>query len=267
MISVKLAKCLRSADCDYVFEHVDDYFAVLPYLYGKIEGKWHVSVMTDSVKSIRDIFNTGAPESVQVDILSDQATIEQFLMEKPSIKVEGLSAYEQYMELFKTIQDVVFEPRAVSEIYHRAGPNIEALEQALKQVITESNHVKVTMADVDKVLLPNNSVYASDIVRVFLRARDCKYRWKLVDRFINNLGQSFAYYSIRKYVQGLLSNKVKYLHNEQVAEKFKKDVESIDAFTIIHAYQLFLIYSKPQLLRAILYELERRNFTNVSVHT
>ena len=267
MISVKSAKCSHSDKADYFFEHADDYFDVLPYLYGKIIGKWYIMVLADNIKEIRHIFNVGVPEDVTVDVLTDQSNIEQFLMEHPDTRVAALSPYEMYMELFRDIGDIIFDPKAVSEIYKRAGPNIEELEKALQQVIQTSDGIKVTMQDVDKVLLPNKRVYASDIARAFLHMRECPWRWQLVDRFINDLGQDFAFYSVRKYIQQLLQNKNKYLHNETVAERYARDVQTVDAFTVIHAYATFTKYNKPAMFRAVLRELEGRNFTNVSVHT
>lgn len=269
MISLKSTKCLQASsdNADYVFEHVDDYFEVLPYLYSKIEGKWNIVVMAESIKEIRHIFEVPPADDVTVDILTDSANIEQYALERPSVQIENISPYEQYLNLFKDIDYVVFDPKAVSEIYHRAGPNIENLEKAVKEVISVSDQTKVVMADVDKVLLPNNRIYASDIMRIFLRMRNCNYRWSMVDRFISELGISYAYYSLRKYVSGLLTNKNKYLHNETVADRYKREVESIDALTIAHAYSLFMTYTKPPLLRVILYELERRNLTNVNLHT
>lgn len=196
-------------------------------------------------------------------LLADAADLEQYQLEKPSVHIEKVSSYDAYIALFTDIADIVFDPKAVSEIYKRAGPSIDKLKEALASCIEISDGVKVTLKDVDKVLLPNKRVYASDIVRAFLRARDVKYRWSLVDRLVQDLGTDFAYYSIRKYIYNLLTNKDKYLQNETVVERFQRDIESIDALTIVHAYTTFMEYNKPALLYAALYTIERRNY-NVS---
>ena len=260
MLTVQALRKSQTLTGHYILTGSDEFLQLLPYLYGKLEGTWEITVIADGIKDIRAITAATIPKCVNVLLLADIADLEQYQLEKPDLKVEKVSPYDAYLALFTDIDGIVFDPKAVSEIYKRAGPSIDKLKEGLAACIEVSDGVKVTIKDVDKVLLPNKRVYASDVVKAFLKERNVPYRWSLVDKLVTDLGQSFAYYSIRKYIYNLLVNKDKYLQNETVAERFERDIEHIDALTIAHAYITFTTYDKPELLYAALYILERRNY-------
>ena len=247
----------QSYSGDYILEGGDEFDELLPYLYPRIVGTWKVTIIDPSIKVLRHIYTLTIPACVDLLIYADSADISQFQLEKPQLEVTNVSAYSLYQELFKTI-DVVFEPKAVPEIYNRAGPDIDNLKTALSDVIQVSNGEYVTLDDVNKVLLPNKRVYTSDVIRAFLGSTKLPYRWSTARRYIEELGQDHAYYALRKYVNNLLKYKAKYLCNEDIPQRYQKDVTEIDAFTIDFAYGVFCEYNKPALLPAVLYKLERR---------
>ena len=257
MIQLFPMKKGQSYSGDYILEDGESFDALLPYLYPRIDGEWKVVIIDPDIKTLRHLYTLTIPTCVDLRVYADGTDISQFALEKPDLQVTKVSSYALYEELFKDIS-VVFEPRAVSEIYNRAGPDIDNLKTALSDVIQVSNGEYVTMADVNKVLLPNKRVYTSDIVRAFIVDPRIKYRWSLANKYVEELGQDYAYYALRKYVFNLLKYKAKYLRNEDIPQRFQRDVTEIDAFTIDYAYSLFCEYSKPTLLPAVLYKLERR---------
>lgn len=206
---------------------------------------------------MRKIFELQIKDCVNLKVYADANDINQFLLERPDVKTEKVSNYTLYQDLFKTI-DCAFEPKAVSEIYQRAGPDVDNLKVALNDVISVSNGSYVTMADVNKVLLPNKRVYANEVIRAFIGSRRIPYRWSLLNRIREELGDEYAFYSMFKYVRKLLANKNKYLINEEVASQFERDVKEIDALTIDFTYATFMEYNDPKFLPAIFYKLERR---------
>lgn len=242
---------------DYILEDSDTFFELLPYLYHKLEGVWEVCIIDPTIKDMRRIADAQLPECVNVRVYADATDIAQFALECPELKTEKVSSYTLYQELFKDIA-VTFDPKAVSEIYHRAGPDIDNLKTALSDVMEVSNGSYVTLDDVNKVLLPNKRVYASDVMRAFIGPRSVPYRWSLLNKLRAELGDEYAYYTLRKYVIRLLGAKNKYLINEDVAQGFDRDVKDIDALTIDYAYSLFMEFTSPKLLPAIFFKLERR---------
>lgn len=264
MIHVLPLTNTTSTSGDYVLEDADSLLSLLPYLYPKIEGIWEITVLDIPIRDLRRILDAAVPEHVVLSIYVDRNDLEVFRMERPNLRVESLSPYEQYLQLFKDIS-IIFDPKAVSEIYKRIGGNLDLLKKALQDVIDVSNGEKVTIDDVNKVVIGNKRTYASDVMRAFLGMNRVPYRWSIANRFTNELGRSHAYYSLRRYVYGLLDAKDKYLNNQDVPDRFKREVEAIDGFTIDHAYCTFMEYDKPQLLPAVLSILERRNY-NVSLH-
>lgn len=226
-------------------------------MYHKLEGTWEICIIDPSIKEMRRIFDTQLPECVNLRVYADMNDINQFTLERPDVKTEKVSNYTLYQELFKDIS-ATFDPNAVSEIYQRAGPDIDNLKTALSDVLEVSNGNHVTLNDVNKVLLPNKRVYANDVMRAFIGPKTIPYRWSLLNRLRDELGDEYAYYTLRKYIQRLLVNKNKYLINEDVAQNFERDVKDIDALTIDYAYSLFMEYNSPKLLSAIFFKLERR---------
>lgn len=243
-----------------MLENSDDFFALLPYLYPKIQGEWEIAVIDPTIKELRKIYETTIPDSLKVNIYADQTDISQFALERPEIQTQKVSNWTLYQELFKSI-DVMFEPKAVHEIYQRAGPAQDNLKQALTDVIEVSNKRVVTMDDVNKVLLPNKHVYANEVIRAFIGHKTVPWRWSLLDKLREELGDDYAFYAMRKYVRALLTNKDKYLRNEEVAKNFERDVKEIDALTIDYTYAQFTLLDKPCLIPAIFFNLERRRHT------
>lgn len=245
---------------DYLLEDSDEFFKLLPYLYPKIEGEWEISVIDPTIKALRQIYATDVPNDLRVNIYADSKDIAQFQLERPDITTEKVSNWTLYQELFRDI-DKVFEPKAVNEIYSRAGPDIDNLKQALTEVLAVSEGNTVTVKDVDKVLLSNKRVYANEVIRAFIGPSKLQWRWQLLDWLREELGDDYAFYAMRKYVRALLLNKNKYLRNEEVADRFARDVKEIDALTIDYTYSLFVMYDKPLFIPAIFYKLERRIHT------
>lgn len=206
---------------------------------------------------MRKIFDAQLPECVNLKVYADTNDINQFTLERPDVKTESVSNFTLYQELFKDIS-ITFDPKAVYEIYHRAGPDIDSLKTALSDVMEVCDGTHVTMNDVNKVLLPNKRVYANEVVRAFIGPKNIPYRWSLLNHIRDDLGDEYAYYALRKYVQNLLVNKNKYLINEDVAQNFERDVKDIDALTIDYAYSQFMVFDSPKLLSAIFFNLERR---------
>ena len=242
---------------DYILEDSKSFFDLLPYLYPRIEGRWEICVIDPTIKELRQIFDTQLKDCIDLKVYADQSDINQFLLERPDINTEKVSNYTIYQDLFKTI-DCAFDPKAVSEIYQRAGPDIDNLKVALEDVIKVSNGSYVTMTDVNKVLLPNKRTYANEVIRAFIGSKNIPYRWSLLNRIREELGDEYAFYSMFKYVRKLLVNKNKYLINEEVPKQFEKDVKEIDALTVDYTYALFMQYNSPTFLPAIFFKLERR---------
>lgn len=242
----------------YTLEDGKTFFELLPYLYPRLEDEWKIVLVDISLKEARQIIDCDTiPDNVKVEIYINRDDLAQLELERPHIHVEEISLWDQYMQLFTGVSKI-FDPKAVDEIYYRSGNNFEQLKKAFYDVLAVAEGEKVTMQDVNKVLISDKRTYASDVVRAFLGQKTHRYRWMLYNNLVSTLGQDYAYYSIRKFIRNLLTNKNKYLLNNDIDSRFEKDVKSIDAFTIDHAYVVFSKYNTPALLPAAMVCLERR---------
>lgn len=244
---------------NYILENGDDFFKLLPYLYKPLEGDWKVVILEPSIADARRIIDCqDIPECLEVEVYLPREDLEVLELERPTMVIEKLSPYDAFLRMIAALP-VIVDPNAASAIYNRAGPDPDALKTALNDIMQVCDEDHIMLKDVNKILLDNRRVYASDVVRAFIGPRNINHRWYWVEKLIEELGNDVAYYSVRKYIRRLLVNKNKYMLNEDVAKQFERDVKEIDSYTIAHAYTVFCEFDKPSLFFAALNRLERRN--------
>ena len=244
---------------DYILENGDDFFKLLPYLYTPLVGKWKIVLLELTIADARRVIDCqNIPNDVEVEMYLPMEDLERLELERPHLVVEKVSPYDVFMQLIAQLP-VIVDPNASSAIYHRAGPDPDNLKTALNDVMQVCDGERITLQDVNKVLLDNRRVYASDVVRAFIGPRTIRNRWYWVEKLVEELGNDIAYYAVRKYIRQLLLNKNKYMLNQEVEKRFEREVAEIDAYTIAHAYTTFCKYDNPKLFYPALLSLERRN--------
>lgn len=235
---------------DYILEDKDRLLKLLPYLVPKLEGVWYVALIEPTLETVRMFLNTNiVQDHIKLDIYLDRSSLEQILLEYPSLSVKELTPWEVYQQIISRFP-VPMDSKAMREIYFRVGPKREALEEALDK-FKELDYV--TVRDVDKLYVPRRRIYARQVAQAFL-TKD-KNRWKKYCALEQELGISIAYYAIRKYIRKLFKEKDKYLNNKETTDKM---VDKIDVYTIIHAYYLFSQSTDYHQLPALLSCIERR---------
>lgn len=236
---------------DYVFEDVDKFEKVLPYLLPKLEGSWKLLLVEPKMEHIRCYLDTSViPSYIDLLITVDANQLEQLYLERPNLVEKERTPWDIYMDLIKQFP-VPMEDKALRELYFRVGPKETDLAAALVEL---EQYDYISMKVINKHFAPVQRVFASQVVRAFLLGR-FRLGWTLLSKLETEIGSTVSFYAIRKYLRRLLKEKEQYLQNEDVKERI---VEQVDGYTLILLYWLFETATSPNQLYPILQMFERR---------
>lgn len=237
---------------DYVFEDSDKFLSVLPFLTPKFEGDWNVLVVEPKLPFVRYCLDTeSVPEYINLVITLEAALLEQLYLERPALAVVEKSNWDLYLDMLAAFPSVL-DNRSMREIYRRCGPKEDNLRAALN---TLSVYPVITLTEVNKHFAPVSRIYANQVMRSFLLGR-FRQAWRQLSMLEEEIGQTVAFYAMRKNIRYLFQEKNKYLRNEDTAERL---VETVDVYSIIYMYQLFESATNPAQLYPILLMFEGRS--------
>lgn len=247
---VRHDKHLDFSKPDYVFEKLDEFQSVLPYLLPKLEGTWHIMVIRPGLEFIRTCLTTSViPSYLQVLLTVEKELLEKLYLEFPQMEKKEKTRWERYLDLVAQFPSTM-DPRAMREIYRRVGPDTEALRGALDTLI---QYPHISMQQVNRHFAPVYRVYGGQVVQQFLLKQHSK-AWKSLAVLESELGTPFAFYTIRKYIRKLFQEKQRYLRNEDTSDFL---VSRIDGYSIIILYWWFETATNPNQLHAIFDLFER----------
>lgn len=256
-------------EADYVFEKLSDFEKLVPYLYPKIDGEWSIIFLGFSLKDLLYCEEKlDIPEYVNIVAYVSKDVHDRFLARYPKYVEKEVSNHERYKEVLKSIPRIM-TAKAIRELYSRFHGNIERIEEALEEIIKNNpDKETIDIKDVDSVVVESETVYAKELLYAFLiydnelierRGNPLSgYRWKrpweLYEKIVRSLGRDFAFYAIRKQVEYLIDEKIKYMHNEDYKEQI---VEYLDTDMLAELYGSFHIYG-PASLSVLLRNIGRR---------
>lgn len=236
---------------DYVFEDVNQFEAVLPFLLPKLEGAWYIMLVEPKLSYIRTYLDTSIiPAYIHFTITVEQNQLEQLYLERPQLVGKEKTSWDIYMDFIKEFP-VPMDDKAMREVYYRRGPREEDLRAALAELV---DYPTVTLREINRHFAPVNRVYANQVVRAFLLGR-FKQAWKLLSLLEFELGSTAAFYAMRKNTRRIFESKHRYLQNEDTKERL---VEIVDGYSIVLLYWLFESAKSPRQLYPILLMFERR---------
>lgn len=257
---------------DYLFEDYEEFMKVFPYLkYGRVDGfKWKISFIDVTIEEARILAEFGFPDCVEASMYLKKDILRRLLQENVQLKEEKLSNYDKYKLMIQEFP-LLFENKAMSELYRRASGNLEniaSLLNELKMLYYDVGIIRVS--HINTVIIREDRVYARDVILSLLLSNNtkvprkghvlsqyCYKNWrKLYDELYKELGEEIAFYALRKSVKKLYENKIKYLKNETII----KDVEIVkfvDVCELMFAHMYFQNGNKKQ-TEAILRIIEGR---------
>lgn len=245
---------LSESHMDYTLDKVERLQSLLPHLFPKLKGEWNLQLITSDINFIRQLLDANiVPEYVNLLIVVTKDVLNILFSERPSLVIEEKTVWESFQDMIAKLPCSI-ETRAVSLIYSNTPHNRKELKKILDQLVSAVNDSNtITVDDVKKVINVRKIYYANQVVRAFM-VGDNK-RWSMFRTFEQDLGRDKAYYTLRKYLSKLISEKNKYMNNEDYKDK---NVEDIDTYSIVYAYNLFISNTSTYMLYPIMLNIERR---------
>jgi hypothetical protein len=260
----RMARDFSPVGADYIFDKLEDFEKILPYLYPKIDGEWSIMLVDLKIVDCRRLLDDlQVPEYLEIECHLKQDVLGLLFAEYPKYRSEEKSKWEQYLETVANFPKTI-EKRASSELFKRCHGDVGAIREALAELLTMSiDEDVITIRHINAILLANDSVYAKDVILTLLLkpnvlvpsrgSRLSRYKYnnpfELYTKLEYEIGRDAAFYSMRKYLRNLYEGKIDYLRNKETKEK--EVVEVLDVYEIAHAYLTFFMSSPLQILTCL----------------
>ena len=244
-------KNVRLPDADYTLESIDILDDLLRVMTPKFDGQWTIVFVNIRIKEAKKLAaDKVIPEFVDCYVYLQKQKLDTFLLEYPMYAVKELTVKDMYLDLVSHMKHP-FDKYALWYVYNAVGHRIEELKKALDTLDEECTSDIIRIADVQKHFNFTKRVYTNQVLADFLQKS--RWRWQHYEKWVNELGLSYAYNSMYKQITLLLKDKNAYLHNEQTKNYL---AEKVDGESIAELYALFVNSKSYFQLGSILYTFE-----------
>ena len=247
-------------NADYTFEKVELFESLICNISPKFEGDWVIVLLNPKIKYVKSIIDSNyVPEWINVIVMLSQKALEEVGSTYPGLLPKKLTAKEEYKSLIASLNHLIDES-AVKLLWNNLGHNMSEIQRVLSELDAKCvDGDFITVKDVKSYVTSDTVIYASDVLKAFLLKDN--YRWNKYDKLVHNLGMSYAYYSLRKQVFKLLSDKYSYLQNKDVKNYLARKV---DATFICYVYTLFVNSTSYKQLPALMLAIDNRCETSLN---
>lgn len=253
----ELTKKTRFPDADYTLEKIDELEKVLKVITPRLEGRWTIVIVGLNLNDTKKLIEVlDIPEWVDVKCYISGKRIEMISMEHPEVLPKHETFNDQVDAVVATL-DVIIDPKALKKLKSAFWNNINDFTDMCHLLATKVVDT-ITLQDIDKYVNYTKPVYASEVMNLFLRHD--RQRWRKLSVLITELGESYAYNSLYKYIKTLLSDKNDYLQGEDAKSYI---VSKVDGFTISYAYSVFALSTNYTQLHGIMHAIDNRCAENL----
>lgn len=248
----ELTKKTRLPTADYTLEKLDDLEKVLKVITPRIEGRWSIVIVGLNLNEARKLIEVlKIPDWVDIKCYISGKRIEMLSLTHPEVLPKHETFAEQVESVVASL-NVMIETKALNKLKSAYWNNINDFTDMCHLLETKVTDT-IRLADIDKYVNYAKPVYASEVVNMFL-THD-RRRWKKFYTLLTELGESYAYNAMYKYVKNLIVEKRNYLQGEDAKYRI---LETVDGFTISYAYSVFAMSTNYKQLYGILYSIDNR---------
>lgn len=243
---------VRLPTADYTIEKLDELERVLKVLTPRIEGRWLIVTVGFNVQEMtRLIEKISIPEWIDIKCYISGKRIELVSLAHPEVLPKHETFVEQIDSVISKI-NVMVDPKALKKLKNAYWNNIGDFTDACRLLETKVVDT-ITEQDVDKYVNYTKPIYASEVINSFLTAE--RGRWKKLHTLITELGESYAYNAMYKYIKSILIEKRDYLRGEDSKHYI---LSKVDGFTISYAYSIFALSTNYKQIYGIMHALDNR---------
>ena len=248
----KYSASTQLADADYVLDKVENFNRLLPYLYGKLTGRWVVDLVGIPIKDVISLVDSSSvPDALVCNIYVAQKSLDRIALLYPRLFQKESTVTEQMHVLTATLPKPL-EKTIPWKLYGMFKGNWNEIEKAMLYLCKEAKGDTVTANDFKTHYNYQKIYYTTDVLKDFLT--DARYKWTHFDKWVSYNGEDKAYYTMRKVVKSLLKSKRDYLHNKDVKEWWLK---TVPMSKLVKLHVLFTDSTEPYQLLSIMLKFER----------
>ena len=255
----ELTRKTKFVQSDYTFEKSEDMLSMLPHLTPKFKGNWIINLVDPRIKDAFHLIEHDVlPNYIDCYVYMSQSKLDIIVLKHPKLIPTKQKPWETYQLMIAELNHPI-DPKAADYIYSTLSGNLDKLHEALSQLDRDCESDTITIQQAKQEYKATRKVvYASDVVKAFF-TRD-KWRWNKYNNLVQDLGQSYAYYAIRKQVLKWSSDKNDYLQNKEVENWM---IGEIDAPFISYVFLLFINSNNPNELHPLMLEWDNRSIESV----
>ena len=240
---------------DYLLEKEDALEKLVDVLTPKFEGTWSIGLFDPPIKFVNNLVDSNWECSyVDLYLYLSSNQLDSILLKHPKLVPKKQSAKEAFMTVVAELKSNLAHD-ASKYLYKAFEGKVEEMAETLKQLDESCTTGLITLDDVKSVCsVIKRPLYASEVYRAFMcKSRD---RWRLLSTLVHELGESYAYYALRKQSLSWLRDKADYLQNEDTKNR---NINDVDASYISYAYVCFINSNSPSDLYCVMYDIDNRN--------
>lgn len=270
MISYKqTVKHVPTNSFHYVFEKYGDLVKVLDkFLIPPIGGNWEFCLIDARYQDVKKL-----QETVIADFVNITLYLQVEVLTALGIATEKTKPWDIYLEYVSTYPKPI-DNKVLKTIYYGMNRDIDNIFSVLDGLAEDDTVSKIDMSVIQNFLSYESTIYPSDVVCSLLcykrdfaefKRFNKRHPMNFINQLIGVLGESYAYYAVRKYVDKLFQNKLSYLNTGESKADFtqKKLIDCIDIHELTYLY--ILMHSSQSTNLYITLEILERREKDVSV--
>lgn len=239
---------------DYILEDIKILKKLLPYLTKKIKGEWKIYLIKFKLSEI-EFLKTEYKYIKFIVMLSKED------MEQVKGDIKKISTWDSYLEYLSMVNKNMSN-KTISELYRRSKGNLATIIETIQSLeVLYPNSQNITIAQLDKILIKEDIVYARDVVLAMLLKKNkllstkgsiySKYKFSnylnLYLKLRDIMNADVAFYAIKKQIKKLYDIKMSDLNNEDIDKRKVELCKYIDIYEILYLHTIINLLNYNQI--------------------
>lgn len=195
----------------YELKGFTDFYELVEVISVPLIGTYYIRIDSDSYKDVSDFLKIANNFNyLVIYVMVDDALLKFLKLKKPGVVLlESKSNYEIFEELVSKYK-ILFKRGCALAMYNAIPHTYEDMSSCLLELKTVyPDVVELGEEHIGKLFPIDTNVYPRTVLLNFLKLG--KGRWVQLNKSVETFGNDIVYYAMRKNIQKILDNKIKYL--------------------------------------------------------
>jgi hypothetical protein len=234
-----------------------------------INDKWKICLVNARRSDIEYIRSLQIAEFIELTIYAPTETLSSF-----GIQLKEKSNYDKYLDYISDYPKLMSD-KIMKQIYFGMNCRLDDIFSVLDKLAEDDSITEIKFEHIRNYINYENNIYPKDVVLSILfydrkisefNRYNKTHPIKYIDSLCAALGDSYAFYSVRKLVNRMVEKKLKYLNGLYSLDNSQTDLalKFIDIHELLYL-QLLMQNNSGTNLYVILNLLERRKSNDVGI--